>query len=300
MASIALTSRRSWAISVSIPHSSLLRAAVRWLELLPDNSPERCIAILTNTAKNADLPPSQYYAARQWLVKHGIWTGSSSDVVLSSGSTVFVAAISEAIWFADASHVITAPAELPLDALEAASACGIDENGAYALIRHHHGLVDIALRKSVGDAGERHLVELLRACTTCQVEHVAALSDGYGYDISLTGIVNLHLEVKTTSRLNQNVIYVSRHEFETMRRDPLWRLIFVRLGGGMALERIFTVDTSWLGAAAPVDTLPGVVDWQSFRLDVPGEQLRVGLSDIDNALRAYDHPHGRLLVPGNW
>ncbi|QZA08397.1 DUF3883 domain-containing protein [Mycolicibacter heraklionensis] len=279
-----------------IPRSSLLRAALRWLELRPHNSPERCQAILTNTAKYADLTPSQYYEARQWLLQHEIELAAATVGQLPAGPTVFTAAIMDAVWFSDASQVISAPEELPLDAIEAAEVCGIAEDYAYALIRHHHGLIDTARRKSVGDAGERLLAELLRTCTTCHVEHVAAWSDGYGFDISLTGTIDLHLEVKTTVKLNQNVIYLSRHEFETMVRDPLWRLVFVRLGGDGALEKICTVDTAWLLNSAPVDSVPGMVDWQSIRVNVPESQLRPGLGDIRNAIiDAELYPVGLLI-----
>ncbi|MDC9003256.1 protein NO VEIN domain-containing protein [Mycobacterium marinum] len=282
-----------------IPRSSLLLAALRWLELLPNNSPERCIAILTNAAKYADIPPSQYYAARQWLLQHGIEPDAVTTGQFSPGPTVFAAAIMDAVWFTDASQVIAAPAELPLDAIEAADACGVDEVHAYALIRHRHGLVDTALRKSIGEAGERLLVELLRTCTTCQVEHVAALSDGYGFDISLTGTADLHLEVKTTARLNQNVIYLSRHEFETMLRDPCWRLVFLRLDGDGALTQISTVDVAWLREAAPVDSAPGIADWQSVRFDLPKTQLQVGFEDLHGVIRDRDLAQARLLISGS-
>lgn len=279
-----------------IPRNSLLRAALRWLELRPHNSPERCLAILTNTPKYADLPPSQYYEARQWLLQHGLEPTATAAGQLSPGPTVFAAAVMDAVWFSDASQVISSPTELPLDAIEAADVCGVEEGHAYALIRHRHGLVDAALRKSIGDTGERLLAELLRACTTCHVEHVAALSDGYGFDISLTGTVDLHLEVKTTARSNQNIIYLSRHEFETMLRDPLWRLVFVKLGGDNKLDKICTVDAAWLRETAPVDSAPGTVDWQSVRVNIPESQLRAGLREVREAIIDSQPYSGSLLI----
>jgi hypothetical protein len=291
-----MISRRSWAIFVPIPHSSLLLAAVRWLDLLPHNSPERCLVIFTNSAKYADLGPSQYHSARQWLLQHGLISGALSIGVSSPRLRVFEAAVSDAVWFPDADQLVASPSELPLDAIEAADICGLEEDEAFALVRHRHALVDMAIRKRTGDAGELHLVELLRSCTTCQVDHVAMLSDGYGFDIMLSGAAVMNLEVKATTRANQNVLYLSRHEFDTMLRDPRWRLLFLRLDAEMQLESIWTVNSAWIETAAPTDSTPGVVDWQTIRIDVPVRQMAPGLRDIDAAMRETSTLGARLLM----
>lgn len=291
-----MISRQSWGISVPIPHSSVLLAAVRWLDLLPHNSPERCLVIFTNSAKYADLGPSQYYAARQWLLQHGLFSRPQPIGALSPRADVFEAAISDAVWFADADQVIGSPVELPLDAIEAADICGLEEDEAFALVRQHHALVDMAIRKRTGDAGELQLVELLRSCTTCQVDHVAALSDGYGFDIMLSGTAVLNIEVKTTTRANQNVLYLSRHEFDTMLRDPRWRLVFLRLDQDMQIENINTVESRWIERTAPTDSTPGVVDWQTIRIDVPRQQMAPGLRDIDAAMRETSTLGARVLL----
>lgn len=291
-----MISRQSWDISVPIPHNSLLLAAIRWLDLLPHNSPERCLVIFTNSAKYADLGPSQYYAARQWLLQHGLVSGAQPIRVSNLRAKVFEAAISGAVWFPDADQIIASPAELPLDAIEAAGICGFDEGEAFALVRHHHALVDVAIRKRTGDAGELQLVELLRSCTTCQVDHVATLSDGYGFDVMLSGTAVLNIEVKATTRANRNVLYLSRHEFDTMLRDPRWRLVFLRLDNDVQLESIWTVESSWIERAAPTDSTPGVVDWQTIRIDVPIQQMAPGLRGINAAMRENTSFGARLLL----
>ena len=56
-------------------------------------------------------------------------------------------------------------------------------------------------RARIGTAGELALVDLLTAAVEARVEHVAALSDGYGYDVSVQALRHCaHLEVKTTLR----------------------------------------------------------------------------------------------------
>lgn len=279
-----------------IPHSSTLLAAVRWLDLLLENSPERCLVIFTNSAKYSDLAPSHYYSARQWLLQHQLLSTAQSLDGPSRRVKVFEAAISEALWFPDADQVIAGPAELPLDAVEAADICGLGEDEAFALVRHYHGLVDTAIRKRTGDAGELQLVELLRSCTACKVDHVATLSDGYGFDIMLSGAATLDIEAKTTTRSNQNVLYLSRHEYDTMLRDPRWRLIFLRLDTDMRIESVYTVESSWIEEVAPTDSSPGVGAWQAVRIDVPEQRMTPGMPDLGVAIPDTGTFGARLLL----
>lgn len=264
--------------------------------MLPENPPARCLVIFTNSAKYSDLAPSHYYSARQWLLQHQLLSTAQPLDGSSRRAKVFEAAISEALWFPDADQVIASPAELPLDAIEAADICGLSDDEAFALIRHQHGLVDTAIRKRTGDAGELQLVDLLRSSTTCRVDHVASLSDGYGFDITLRGAATLNLEVKTTTRTNQNVLYLSRHEFETMLRDQRWRLVFLRLDRDMVIEAVYTVESPWIEEVAPIDSSPGVVDWQSVRIDVPEQRMTPGMPDLVVAIRDTGTVGARLLL----
>ncbi|GAB92717.1 hypothetical protein GORHZ_188_00090 [Gordonia rhizosphera NBRC 16068] len=278
---------------MAIPHRSLLLAAQRWLTLLPENSPERCHAILTNSAKYADLAPSQYFAARQWLTQNGLFSGETAQL---SRLKVFEAAVLESVWFTDADQTITTPAELPLDALEAAAACGLTEDEAFAAIRHRHSMVDTALRNAIGDAGELRFIELVRSCTACRVEHVARLSDGFGYDISIRGKKVLHAEVKSTTRVNQSTFYLSRNEFNTMLRDPHWRLVFLRLDQELRITEVSIVDTKWLISVAPNDAVPEVA-WQSMRVAVPSRRMQRGICDLrDDLVCSESEACARLLI----
>ncbi len=254
------------------------------------------MAIFTNSAKYSDLAPSHYYSARQWLLQHQLFSTAQPIDGSSRRVKVFEAAISDALWFPDADQIIATPAELPLDAVEIADICGLGEDEAFALVRHHHALVDTAIRKRTGDAGELQLVELLRSCTSCHVDHVAALSDGYGFDIMLRGTALLNIEVKTTTRTNQNVLYLSRHEYDTMARDPWWRLVFLRLNSEMMIETISTIESPWIERVAPTDSIPGVVDWQAVRIDVPEQRMTPGMPDLGVAIRDTSTVGARLLL----
>lgn len=278
------------------PHNSILLAAVRWLEALPFNSPERCLVLFTNSAKYSDLRSSQYYAARQWLVHHGLFLAAQVAGGPNARIKVFEAAISETVWFPEADQIITTPKELPLDAAEAADACDLTDDEAFAVIRQRHALVDSANRKRIGNIGELRLVDLLRSHTSCEVEHLAAQSDGYGYDLLVTGTIVLHIEVKTTTRANQNVMYLSRHEYDTMLQDPLWQLVFLKLNKEFEIEYISTVNAKWIHNSAPNDSDPSVVAWQSIRMDIPGQHLTRGVDRINLAVREATSRGSRILL----
>lgn len=257
------------------------------MELLPHTSATRCLLLFTTSAKYADLRPSHYYAAQQWLIEHNLFMTSTRHDGAPGGESIFKAAVSEATWFPDADQVVTSPIELPLDAVEAARACNLTEHNAFAILRRVHSSVDLAQRKRVGDAGELRLIELLQSCTACRIEHVAAVSDGYGFDVLVGGSsIELHLEVKSTTRKNRNVIFLSRHEFETMLHDPFWRLVFLRLNADLQVTEVFTVKTEWVRSAAPKDLTPGI-EWQSVRVDLPVEQLERGIKDLASVLQSH-------------
>src|SRR5262245_54571514 len=120
--------------------------------------------------------------------------------------------------------------ELPDDRLEAASALALDEDSAFQCIVSIWGKVDAATRELVGARGEEQLVALLAASLSARVEHVSLQSDGLGYDIAVSERNFLsHLEVKSSTRQSRLSVFLSRNEFEVMRRDPSWALIAVTL-----------------------------------------------------------------------
>lgn len=261
---------------MAIPHSSVLRAAIRWMELLPESPPDRCFALFTNAPAYTDLTPSQYLDARAWLRRRGLWDQARQQRRHAPELTVFEAAVGEAIWLPDADQIAVDPYSLPLDAIDAAGACGLTDDAAFAAVRQVHMAEDLAYRKEVGDAGEQAFVSLIRRTTRCRVEHLALTSDGYGFDVATYGTYQAHFEVKSTVRQNRTTIYLSRHEADTMLRDPLWKLIFLRLNSKFQITDIATVKRSWLNLAAPRDVTSGS-EWQSARIELPQEALCPGL-----------------------
>ncbi|WAL95710.1 protein NO VEIN domain-containing protein [Streptomyces sp. Je 1-369] len=225
----------------------------------------------------SDITPTQYEAAYNWLRKNGLLDDVRNPRPVHD--RVFRLAVSESgsPWFTDADLLIRDPGELPQDALMAAKALELTADEAFAHIQSVWGKVDTARREQIGLAGELTLVELLTAEVPARIEHVAAHSDGYGYDIAVhANKASAHIEAKATMRRGRLTLYLSRNEYETMRRDPAWQLVAVRLTADLALLSVATVPREWIVAQVPVD--PGLYGrWESCRLEVPPEVPEKGI-----------------------
>jgi hypothetical protein len=262
----------------------VLRAARRWLEHLSNSGVARTRSLFTTHPDFADLTPSQYETAYTWLSENGLLTGNRPGAPVTELLFDAVVSGSGASWLPDADVMVRSPDELPIDALQTASILGLSPDAAYARVHGMWGKVDTAERARIGIAGELALIQLLTDFTKCQVDHVAARSDGYGYDISAVSSISIaHLEVKSTLRRGRLSIYLSRHEYETMRRDPCWRLIVVRLAAELTLDAVATVPASWIAEQIPADS-GSFGRWESCRLDVPREELRPGIPALSPAL----------------
>jgi Holliday junction resolvase len=263
---------------VPIPPDPILRAALRWIEQLPASDVPRTRSLFTSHSAFSDITPTQYDAALIWLRERNL-----VDRLLSGQSgkrAVLEAAIKQTLWFTDADSLIIGPSDLPEDALRAAEAIGVPRAETYAVVRHAWGKVDAAARSRVGSAGERELLRLLSAVPEIEVRHVAAESDGYGYDIDAgSDGWRIHLEVKATTRRGRLKVYLSRHEFETMRSDQEWTLVAVRLDHDLQAAAVANISREWLTSAAPVDREVGA-RWESMRLDVPADAITDGIPGL--------------------
>lgn len=267
-----------------LPTDPILRAAVRWLERLQASGVARSRALFTTHSDLSDITPTQYGAAYNWLVEVGLLDDLNND--RPPNWRVFEAAMgsSDNPWIRDADVHVRTPVELPLDALRAATTLGLTEDDAYALVKTAWGKVDTAERSRIGSTGELVLVDLLRASTAAHVHHVAEWADGYGYDISVEDIgFCVHLEVKTTIRLNRFTAYVSRHEYETMLRDQSWHLVAVRLTSDGEIAATASIPRSWIMEQAPADHAP-YGRWESFRLETPMDVLEGGIPSLSPVL----------------
>lgn len=257
--------------------STILKAAVRWLQLRKDSSDSQIRALFRSHPKFSDITPTQYAAAYEWLESHGLLACPCAPTDVNRA--VLEAAIREALWFPDADLLVPAPDTIPEDGMNAAEALNIAPDEAFAILRHSWGKVDTAERTRVGAAGELALVSLLQSVDNLRVHHLAAESDGFGYDIEVGTPTRIHhIEVKATTRRGRLAIYLSRNEFETMQRDRYWALVAVRLNESLEPVTVATVDRSWVSAATPNDRPGG--RWESVRLEVPQHAISPGISSL--------------------
>ncbi|MDH6281548.1 hypothetical protein M2280_002769 [Prescottella agglutinans] len=260
-----------------VPPKPVLRAAVRWLERLPVSGAARSRSIFVTHPDFSDITPTQYDAAYSWLGQTGLLDDLTSQIPLRHRLFEAVVEHSGAPWLPDADMLVRSPDELPEDLLGVAAILELDTVDAHAQVRAAWGKVNTATRAQVGLAGELALVDLLREYEHIRVEHVAAWSDGFGYDISVEGQdFSAHLEVKSTTRRGRLSIYLSRNEYETMLCDPAWSLVAVRLTDDLQPCAVASIPRAWLESQAPSDrSVHG--RWESFRADVPAGVAQPGI-----------------------
>lgn len=260
-----------------VPTNTVLRAAARWLEHRRESSDAQLRALFRAHPAFADITPTQYTAAYEWLQGRGLLKLSlTTDECVHA---VFQAAISESLWFPDSDLLVPEPNSMPQDGMSAAEALGIGPAEAFAILRSCWGKVDTTERARVGAAGEYALVALLESVPGLRIRHVATESDGYGYDIHAAMPDKiLHIEVKTTTRRGRLSVFLSRNEFETMRRDPDWLLVVLRLNNALEPAATATVDRDWITLAVPEDRPGG--RWESTKFDIPHHALTAGIVPI--------------------
>lgn len=271
-----------------LPPEPILRAALRWLEKLPRSGVRRCRALFTTHPEYSDITPTQYDAAYSWLDDVGLL--GNGDRHAPTRQQVFDAVILYVPWFQDADLLIQAPEELPEDALRLADTLGIDAHRAFQYIKSLWRKVDLEQRARIGSAGERALVDLLKGSLAARVDHVSQYSDSYGYDIDIRkGAYRLHLEVKSTLRRHRLVVFLSRHEFETLSHDPSWQLVAVRLSGDLKAEAVCSVPSPWIREHVPRD-ISSNGHWESCRLSIPLDQIRHGIPRLSPLLNGNYSP----------
>jgi hypothetical protein len=265
---------------VPVPPEPVLRAAVRWLERLPASGVARVRALFTTHSDFSDITPTQYDAAYAWIRETGLLGEPNSSVPVNCRVFETAMAHSGVPWFRDVDLLIRRPDELPEDALRAAESLGLTEEEAYAQVNAVWGKVDTEERCRIGSAGELALLELLSESAEGRVEHVAAWSDGYGYDIFVDAYQHsAHLEVKTTVRMGRLTVYISRNEYETMLRDPAWELVTVRLTPELKLMAVAAIPKDWIADHVPSDR-SARGRWESCRLDIPPEVPVPGIPSV--------------------
>ncbi len=268
---------------------------MRWLERLPSTSTARCRALFTNHADFSDVTPTQYEAAYSWLSENGLLEDTHSSIAVSERVFRTAIASSGAAWLPDADVLVRAPDELPEDALRAAEALNVPASQAYEQVSAVWGKVDMAARARIGNAGELALIKLITEATEARVEHVAAYSDGFGYDIAVHAQQHpLHIEAKSTVRRGRRTFFLSRHEYETMCRDQAWQLVTVQLSQDLDAVAVSSVAAEWINAQVPQDR-GAFGRWEACRLDVPPEALIPGIPRLGPLLGS---EAATVLMPG--
>ena len=270
-----------------LPPEPVLVAARRWLEALPTSGGiSRAQSLFTNHPGYADLTPTQYATALTWLDDVGLLEGGGAD--LPPARRVLAAIFEKAppAWVRDADELVRSPDELPSDIVSAGDSLGLDAEAVYQQLVGSWRKVDTTARAAIGAAGEAALVRLLEAAPGVRVEHVAAWSDGFGYDIAVWHEQSsAHLEVKSSNRSGRFTAYLSRHEYSVMCRDERWVLTVVRLGEDMCIAGVGSVPRSWVAANVPADAGP-YGSWAAVKLDIPPHIVVDGIPQLSDVVSA--------------
>jgi hypothetical protein len=143
---------------------------------------------------------------------------------------------------------------------------------------------DDAFRKRLGDAAE-HVVLAALERLGGEVLHVAALSDGFGYDIEHRTVAGIaRIEVKAATAQTADGFFLSRNEFEKSRVfGAEWRLVQVIfkpsafLGTEIStahVEAIRELSAGTIGDVVPADT-PEFVWQESAHIRPPSLAWRL-------------------------
>ncbi|MFD8740111.1 protein NO VEIN domain-containing protein [Streptomyces sp. NPDC059618] len=230
-------------------------AARRWLEHLPVADIPRLRALFTHHPDYADLTPVQYADGLAWLLREGLVTPDGRSAVQfglpKQRDPSAAERVHTARWNPDAE----------------------------------------AVRRATGLAGELAVIRLLEQSGSVRLDHVAAVSDAFGYDIEVEsqgGHVG-HVEVKSTTDPTRLRIHLTRHEYEVMCSDPDWLLAAVLVGTHGDALHVVTVSREWLIRASPADR-DHRGGWESARFDVPGHVMASGIVRLDGRQLLADPP----------
>lgn len=273
-----------------IPAEGVIVAATRWLDLLGRSTELQASILIRSNSSYADLTPTQYATALEWLHTMS-WANlpkSSLDrsqalgrMTLQSRREYLLASLLEAAdppWLENADVLVHSSDDLPQDVERWSELLSLPPSSGLRVVRRISGRIDLARRAQVGSAGEIALCALLEAKWPGAVNHVAETDDGFGYDISASiQEVEWHLEVKSTTRRGRLSFFLSRHEFEVGLADSHWKLLVVGLDDALEASCVAEVDKSALKQFAPVDRTTSA-SWESARYDVGGHDLLPGLA----------------------
>lgn len=283
-----------------LPASSIVLAALRWVGLLRVCSVDQASSAIRSNASYTDLTQTQYASGFELLKNISFISDSRlGDLGLRGDiqavpddeirQLLFERVLVRAVpaWLQDADVLITAPDEIPQDADSLAQTLNLKSESAFLAIGNARGKVDSSERSRVGLAGELALIDLLEREWPGSTFHVSQVSDGFGYDIVFRHEnLDLHLEVKATTRRGRLVIHLSRHEQEVGQYDRNWHLVVVGLNDDLQIEAVATVKHRALWQRAPRDVC-SEAKWESAVHEI-------GLTDLEPGLAFITGPAPRI------
>lgn len=291
-----------------IPAEGVIIAAARWLDLLGRSTEFQASILIRSNSKYADLTPTQYSTALEWL--HSLaWTylpegslGRSQALektTLQGRREYLLASLLEAAdppWLENADMLVHSSDDLPQDVDRWSDLLELPASSGLRVVRRISGKIDLARRAQIGSAGEIALCMLLESKWPGVINHVAETDDGFGYDVSASiQDIDWHLEVKSTTRRGRLSFFLSRHEFETGLADKHWKLLVIGLDDELRASCVAEVDKSALKKFAPADRTTSA-SWENAKYDMGGGHLSPGLAFLpwDEA----DMSAHRLLAHG--
>jgi hypothetical protein len=245
---------------------TVVKAAKRWISLFRNSSFPHAWQIVVADPKYSDVTITQYSAALDWLKLFEFIVPSSDGYSLNKkfknlALTLIYQLIFDKIlltsdinWLTDSDILVPDATEIPLDTSNIAAILEINEELAFKAVRRAKGHIDLERRSLIGCAGEIELVNFLENKFPNSTSQVSLLSDGFGYDLSFTyEEIEWHLEVKSTLRRSNIIVYLSRHEFEVGVGDINWRLVLVQLDNNLAMRTFSTLKFEKIFERAPSD-----------------------------------------------
>lgn len=256
---------------------AIVQAAIWWVVELQRSDSLAAWALFRTTPTYRQLTASQFQLAYEWLQEIGVVDGGELLDPTSARATLFsnVISASDPLWITSAIPLDELAEDLPLDVVALADDLALSTDSVLDSLQLTRRKFDAARLAEIGLRGEILLVELLRGYAGVTVHHLSLLDDSLGYDARATGRGHSALiEIKATTGVADR-FFLSRNEFERMKKSDDWCLQLVHLADDRISSMSFTTS-EWLAAVLPSDS-SDAARWNSAYVEIPQIALGEGL-----------------------
>lgn len=290
---------------MALPSASVLQASLRWLDLLRRGSRAAAWATVRDGV-NDGLTATQYGLAYDWMLRiglvdrEGVVLATRPLAALGDSQMILGAALlhESPPWLPEVQDLVPTADDLPIDWSDAAEALGVTTSDCFALACALGGKIDLDARAALGAQGEELVVEFLESHPGVIAHRVSLVSDALGFDVlARRGAVEAHIEVKAVRPRQHVRLYLSRNEFETMKRDSLWCLVLAIVSADGRLLDLRVGPHAALAVSAPSDR-PGDGRWEVMRLRVRPSTWEAGLSLLE--IPPPGATVGSAAISGGW